>query len=424
MFIKTSEDIKNIQQYSRQIRKIEDLNDLILKASKAKYVLLGEATHGTSEFYTIRADISKKLIKEHGYSFIAVEGDWPSCYEVNQYVKGYSNYTDAREVLSQFHRWPTWMWANEEITPLIEWIKEYNREKKEEEKVGFYGIDVYSLWESMEEIVRYLKNIHSPDLEKAMQAITCFHPYNKRPEQYGMSAAFLGESCREEVIQLLQSILSNRKLYTEQDNTEAYLNLQINSLVSKNAEAYYEAMITDDSKSWNIRDHHMVETLEIISNLYGEKARGIVWEHNTHIGDARATSMEEEGLINVGQITREKFGEHNVYAIGFGTYTGTVIAAEKWGAPYRIMDIPAAQRNSWEEHLHRAGAYNKYITFTEENRHLFDRLIGHRAVGVIYEPALEHYGNYVPSKISRRYDGFIYVDQSNAVMPIPVKEET
>lgn len=420
MVTKTSKSIQNIQQHSLPFKDMEDLNGLIQKASNAKYILLGEATHGTAEFYTIRAEISKKLIINHDFSFIAVEGDWTSCYKVNQYVKGNTSYSHAREVLSQFDRWPTWMWANEEIIPLIEWLKEYNLDKQEKEKVGFYGIDVYGLWESMEAIVTYLKKINSPDLDKAMQAITCFHPYNKRPEQYGMSAAFLGESCREEVLELLNSIVSKRKQYMEEDR-ESYLNLQINGLVSKNAEAYYKAMITDDTESWNIRDHHMVEALEIISNFYGEEAKGIVWEHNTHIGDARATGMEQEGLVNVGQITREKFGEPNVYAVGFGTYAGTVIAAEKWGDPYKIMDIPEAQHNSWEEQLHRAGSFNKYLTFTEDNRHLFNQLIGHRAVGVIYEPAYEHYGNYVLSNISERYDGFIFVDRSKAVTPIASK---
>ncbi len=422
MVIKISKTIENIQQYSQPFHDIEDLNGLIEKASKAKYILLGEATHGTAEFYTIRGEIRKKLIQDHGFTFIAVEGDWPSCYEVNQYVKGHSNYSHAREVLSQFHRWPAWMWANEEIIPLIEWLKAYNLDKKEEDKVGFYGIDVYSLWESMETIVAYLQKINSPDLDKAMQAITCFHPYNKRPEQYGMSAAFLGESCREEVLELLNSIVSKRRKYMEEDK-ESYLNLQINGLVSKNAEAYYKAMVTDDIESWNIRDYHMVEALEIVSQFYGKAAKGIVWEHNTHIGDARATSMEQEGLVNVGQITREKFGEPNVYAVGFGTYGGTVIAAEKWGDRYKIMDIPPAQLNSWEELLHRAGSFNKYLTFTEENRYFFEHTIGHRAIGVIYEAAYEHYGNYVPSKVSVRYDGFIYVDQSKAVTPIAFSNE-
>ncbi|MEZ2715881.1 protein-L-isoaspartate O-methyltransferase [Niallia circulans] len=417
----TSEVLQPIQQYSKPFKNIEDLRDLIKAASKAKYVLLGEATHGTAEFYTIRADVSKKLISEHGFSFIAVEGDWPSCYEVNRYIKGRSNYNDAKEVLSQFQRWPTWMWANEEIIPLIEWLKEYNQSKQEEEKVGFYGIDVYSLWESMESIITYMQKINSPDLEKAMQAITCFQPYNKRPEQYGMSAAFLGESCREEVLELLHSIVSKRKQYLE-ENSENYLNLQMNGLVSKNAESYYKTMLTDDTESWNIRDHHMVEALEIIRHFYGEAAKGIVWEHNTHIGDARATSMEQEGIVNVGQITREKFGSQNVYAIGFGTYKGTVIAAEKWGDSYKIMNIPKAQKNSWEEQLHRVGAFNQTFIFTEDNRRFFNQIIGHRAIGVIYEAAYEQYGNYVPTKVSERYDGFIFVDHSTAVTPIAIAE--
>jgi len=421
MVILTNDTIHHIQQHSKRINNLEDVNDLILKGSNAKFVLLGEATHGTSEFYTMRAEISKNLITNLGFSYIAVEGDWPSCFEVNQYIKGHSTYSSAREVLSQFHRWPTWMWANEEVIPLIEWMKEFNQERNEEEKVGFYGIDVYSLWESMETIVTYLESIQSPDLEKAIQAITCFHPYNKRPEQYGMSAAFLGESCREEVLQLLEAIGTKKKEYIENDK-EASLNLQINGLVAKNAESYYKAMITDDIQSWNIRDTHMVEVLEIISNFYGSNAKGIVWEHNTHIGDARATSMKEEGLVNVGQLTREKYGEEKIYSIGFGTYTGTVIVAERWGESYQKMPIPVAREDSWEEQLHRSGAFNKYLLFTEENKALFSTTIGHRAIGVIYEPEFEHIGNYVPSNISERYDGFIYIDETTAVKPIQMKE--
>lgn len=415
MLIKVSDDIKNIEKYSKPFENAGDLDGLIKEASKAKYVLLGEATHGTSEFYTIRAEITKKLIKDHDFSFIAVEGDWPSCYEVNKYVKGLSEYSTAREVLKQFNRWPTWMWANEEMIPLLEWLKEYNQKKSN--KVGFYGLDVYSLWESMEAIVSYLKENNSPDVEKAVQAIECFEPYNKRAEQYGMSAAFLGESCREEVLHLLQTITSNRNHYKE-DDAEAFLNLQINALVSKNAEAYYKAMITDDVHSWNIRDHHMVETLDLIGNFYNKDAKGIIWEHNTHIGDARATSMENEGLENVGQITREKYGKENIYAIGFGTYRGTVIAADRWGVPYKKMIVPNAQTNTWEEMLHRAGAFNKYISFTDENRHLFDKTIGHRAIGVVYDPEVEHYGNYVPSQVSERYDAFVHVDETSGVRPI------
>lgn len=199
MLIKINEHIENIQKHSKAFQGIDDLEPLIKEAGKAKYVLLGEATHGTAEFYSLRAEITKKLIQEHGFSFVAVEGDWPSCYEVNKYVKNNSTAANAKEVLAHFNRWPTWMWANEEIIPLLEWLKSFNSNKEAGNKAGFYGLDVYSLWESMEAIVHYLQETKSPHVEKALKAIECFEPYNRKAQTYGMSAALLGESCREEM---------------------------------------------------------------------------------------------------------------------------------------------------------------------------------------------------------------------------------
>ncbi len=420
MLIKINEHIENIQKHSKAYQGIDDLEPLIMEAGKAKYVLLGEATHGTAEFYSLRAEITKKLIQEHGFSFVAVEGDWPSCYEVNKYVKNNSTAANAKEVLAHFNRWPTWMWANEEIIPLLEWLKSFNSNKEAGNKAGFYGLDVYSLWESMEAIVHYLQETKSPHVEKALKAIECFEPYNRKAQTYGMSAALLGESCREEILELLQAIQqANSK--SGDFNEEEQLSLEINALVSKNAENYYKTMITDDQESWNIRDHHMVEALSHISSFYGSDAKGIIWEHNTHIGDARATTMEQEGLVNVGQITREKYGTDNIFSVGFGTYSGTVIAGDKWGAPYEKMTLPKAMRGSWEEMLHRAGSHDKFLMFSQENKTLFEERVGHRAVGVVYHPEYEQYGNYVPSSISERYNSFIYVDKSTALSPLPVE---
>ncbi len=420
MLIKINKHIENIQNHSIPFRSIDDLAPLIKEAGKAKYVLLGEATHGTSEFYSLRAEITKKLIEEHGFSFVAVEGDWPSCFEANNYVKNRSSADSVEDVLSHFNRWPTWMWANQEIIPLLEWLKNYNEDKEADKMAGFYGLDVYSLWESMEAIVDYLQKTNSPHVDKALKAIECFEPYNRKPQTYGMSAALLGESCRQEVLELLQSIRKNHK-----SESEEQLSLEINSLVSKNAENYYKTMITDDQESWNIRDHHMVEALSRISSFYSSEAKGIIWEHNTHIGDARATTMELEGLENVGQITRVKYGKENIFSVGFGTYEGTVIAAEKWGAAFERMPLPKAKRGSWEELLHRAGDHDKFMIFNKENKHMFEERVGHRAVGVVYHPEYEQYGNYVPSSISERYDSFIYVDKTQALSPLPVevKEE-
>ncbi|WP_046174772.1 erythromycin esterase family protein [Domibacillus indicus] len=412
--IKTDQYAALIKQHAVRFSEIDDLSPVIQAACRAKYVLLGEASHGTSEFYTTRAEITKKLIQEHGFSFIAVEGDWPACFEVNRYIKGQApEYANAEEVLRSFQRWPSWMWANDEITSLVNWLYEYNREHNKQ--IGFYGMDVYSLWESMEAVVDYLEKIQSPDVDKAKKAFECFEPFHREPEQYGISAAIYGESCLAEVMDLLKAIQKNRKTYNR--DPEASLNMQVNALVARNAEAYYQAMVTNGNESWNIRDRHMVEALGFIGAYYGAQSKGIIWEHNTHIGDARATDMAQEGMVNVGQLTREIYGQDQVYAVGFGTHRGTVIAADRWGSPLEVMAVPEGLPGSWEDMMHQAGPFNQYILFTPDNRKLFQETVGHRAIGVVYHPEMEHFGNYVPSRLSDRYDAFIHIDKTSALSP-------
>ncbi|WP_078592767.1 erythromycin esterase family protein [Evansella clarkii] len=414
---KTDNITAYINKHATPYTQTADLEPLIKEASKARYVMLGEASHGTSEFYTIRAEITKHLIEEHGYSFVAVEGDWPPCFEVNRYVKGMApEYSTARDVLRSFNRWPQWMWANEEIIPLIEWMKEFNKKQPARNQAGFYGLDVYSLWESMEAIIEYLEKIKSPDVEKAKNAFECFEPFNKKPEKYGVSAAYYGEDCMEEMLEMLRTLRQNKSTYD--DDPEASLNMQANAVAASNAEAYYHAMVSHDAESWNIRDKHMMEALRIISEHYGTGTKGIVWEHNTHIGDARATDMASEGMVNVGQLAREMYGEEDVYAVGFGTHRGTVIAGAKWGAIPEKLVVPKGVAGSWEDLLHKSGSFNKFIMFNEENRKLFRDIIGHRAIGVVYHPEMEHLGNYVPSRISERYDAFIHVDETKALTPL------
>lgn len=414
--IKTDQMIEQIANYAFRITNKTDLQPLIAAAGNAKYALLGEASHGTSEFYTVRAEITKKLIEGYGFSFIAVEGDWPACYEVNRYIKGMApEYKNAEDVLKKsFNRWPSWMWANHEMTDLIDWLHTYNRHR--DRKVGFYGLDVYSLWESMDAIVNYLEEVKSPDLDKALNAIECFEPFHRKPEQYGISAAFYGEDCMSEIMELLQSIQQNKKTYN--NDPEASLNLKINAIAASNAEHYYHTMVTNDNESWNIRDRHMAEALYHIGQYYGKKTKGIIWEHNTHIGDARATDMASEGMVNVGQLTREQYGHQNIYSIGFGTHHGTVIAAKKWGTKHEVMTVPNSALGSWEDAVHQAGAFDKFLMFTEENQNLFRDIVGHRAIGVVYHPEYEHQGNYVPSRISERYDAFIHLDKTKALSPL------
>lgn len=412
--------IQTIKEESSPFHEQEGVDSLISKVNDETFVLLGESSHGTSEFYKIRSELSKKLILEKGFNYIAVEGDWPACQQINKYIKGLDHtYSNAREVLSSFHRWPTWMWANEEIIELIEWLKNYNLDKSINQKIGFYGIDVYSLWESIDELIAYLEEIKSPQIEFAKKAFSCFEPFNRRPEKYGLSASFYGEDCLNEVTKLLTEITLNK--ITESDSEEN-LNLEVNAIITANAENYYRTMVVNDNESWNIRDRHMVEALNKIHEFYGTQAKGIVWEHNTHVGDARATDMADEGVVNVGQLLREEKGTESIFIIGFGTHRGTVIAADEWGVPPEQMIIPPAQKGSWEDAMHQAGPHDKFIHFTGYNRHLFQRPIGHRAIGVVYNPAYEQYGNYVPSSMSDRYDAFIYINVTNALHPLSIEK--
>ncbi|MGG3562482.1 erythromycin esterase family protein [Neobacillus rhizosphaerae] len=409
--------LKSIKKYAKPFESVDDLDPLIDEIGDAKYVLLGESSHGTSEYYSLRAEISKRLIMEKGFSFIAVEGDWPSCQSINQYIKGFNHQTkDVKEVLEAFNRWPTWMWSNQEIIGLIEWLKDYNQHNITKQKVGFYGLDVYSLFESMDEIVNYLEKTNSPELAVAKKAFSCFEPYNRNHESYAVSAGYLSENCIKEALDLLASIRKNKCKFDA--DPESSLNMEVNALVTANAEDYYRTMVTNDSESWNIRDKHMVEALNAIIRFYGNDAKVIIWEHNTHIGDARATDMKDDGMVNVGQLIREAHAHDSVYIVGFGTYSGTVIASTEWGNEFQIMNVPPAQYGSWESLMHKSDPVNKYLIFTDENRHEFTTTIGHRAIGVVYRPEYEHFGNYVPSNMGQRYDSFIFIDQTNALHPL------
>lgn len=390
-------------------------------SKKAKIVLLGEASHGTSEYYTVRAAFSKKMIQEHDFRFIAVEGDWPSCYEVNRFIKHELAEESLDQVMEAFNRWPSWMWANEEVKELVKWLREHNASLAPEQRVGFYGLDVYSLWESMESIINHLRETNSPELESALKAFTCFEPHGREGQRYGMSAAFFSETCEKEVMNLLQELQAKRKALPKAEGKEAALSDEINALVAVNAEKYYREMVRGGPESWNTRDEHMIETLERIMEFHGEGAKGIVWEHNTHIGDARATDMAEDGMVNVGQLARESWGDHEVFAIGFGCYKGTVIAGDAWGAPAEIMQVPEAIEDSWEELMHSAMGMDAVLIFNQKPEDiLFYETIGHRAIGVVYHPQYERRGNYVPSIMADRYDAFIHIEETRALKPLQV----
>jgi len=400
------------------LSKTSDLDPLMDRIGDARIVLLGEASHGTHEYYTWRSRISRRLIEQKGFSFIAVEGDWPDCYHINRFVKGYADSgAYSTEVLHHFQRWPTWMWANWEIASLSDWLRAYNEGFSLERKVGFYGLDVYSLWESLESLTEYLRREDPEAARLAMNAVQCFEPYGEEGVHYARAASVIPEPCRSEVKTLLREI--RRKAATYDHDREAPLNAEINAMVAVDAERYYESMISFGPQSWNIRDTHMVDTLNRILHFHGPKAKAIVWEHNTHIGDARYTDMKEEGMVNVGQLVRQQHEIEDVVIVGFGSYQGSVIAGKGWSEPMEVMPVPPARPGSVEALLHTESAADRLLIFDHANATgRFRTALPHRAIGVVYRPEREAYGNYVPTILSARYDAFLYLDQTQALYPL------
>jgi erythromycin esterase len=405
-----------------ELNTTKNLDALIEDIGDRKVVMLGEASHGTHEYYTWRTAISKRLILEKGFSFIAVEGDWPDCYKINRYVKGYDDAgDDVIQVLKAFDRWPTWMWANWEVAALAEWMRGHNKSLPAEKKVGFYGLDVYSLWDSMYEIMSYLEKEDPRAADSVKKAIQCFQPYQEAEHMYARYSLG-GHSCRDKVMALLKEV--RNKVHHLDGDREVSFSTEQNALIAVNAEKYYRSMMSFDNESWNVRDTHMMETLDRLMRFHDPNAKGIVWEHNTHIGDARATDMKRAGMINIGQLAREQYGINEVYLVGLGSYTGSVIAGEEWGAPMREVEVPPAREGSIEHQLHRESTRNRYLLFnTEETRELYESATRHRAIGVVYNPENERFGNYVSSVMSQRYDAFIYLDETQALHALGFKDK-
>jgi erythromycin esterase-like protein len=405
----------------------EDLDPLLEQVGDSRYVLIGEASHGTSDFYRWRAELSKRLIAERGFSFVAVEGDWPDCYRVNRYVKSYPDSgQSAYDVLHAFERWPTWMWANHEVMDFATWLREYNEPRPFDAQAGFYGLDVYSLYESMAEVVSYLEEIDPAAASAARRAYSCFEPYYDDVQEYARATALVPTSCEDEAVSILATLRQKAPEYSA-DGREAYFNAEQNALVARGAELYYRTMVRGGPGSWNVRDHHMMDTLERLMRFHGPLARGIVWEHNTHVGDARFTDMARAGMVNVGQLARQRQGSEGVVLVGFGSYHGSVIAAEEWGLPMQRMRVPHARDDSFESAMHRTGIPRFLLVFDGSDDGGIaglDTVRGHRAIGVVYEPTHERWGNYVPTLLPRRYDSFIFLDDTDALDPLHMPVRT
>jgi len=410
--------IADVRELARPLRTPADLDPLLDRVGGARVVLLGEASHGTHEYYIWRTEITKRLVLEKGFSFVAVEGDWPACYRVNRFVKGYAGAAaDPDDALAGFHRSPTWMWANEEVRDLTGWMRDHNAGQPAGRKVGFYGLDVYSLWDSLHEVMGYLRKRDPGAFAAARRALKCFEPYGEDAQEYARATVLVPDSCQDEVVELLRRVRAVAER-ADGDGRDGEFVAEQNALVVRNAEAYYRAMVRSDGSSWNVRDRHMAETLDRLLAHTGPGAKAVVWEHNTHVGDARYTDMADEGMVNIGQLARERYGEDGTVIAGFGSYRGTVIAGKYWDAPWQEMEVPPAREGSWEDVFHRAGGGDRLFIFGPSPAEGMAGPRGHRAIGVVYRPQYEHLGNYVPTVLPRRYDAFLYLDETRALRPL------
>jgi erythromycin esterase len=405
-----------------------DLDPVLDRIGQARVVCIGEASHGTHEFYEWRDLLTRRLIEEKGFDFVGVEGDWPDCYAVHRsVVAAASAPEDPRDALSGFARWPTWMWANEEVLAFTRWLRGLNTTRPPGRRVGFYGLDVYSLWESLRAVIDYLDRRYPEHLQAALEACCCFEPYAEDPQAYARATRFVPTDCEMEVVGLLTDLLQRHAHEgdsADPEDREAWFAAEQNARAVIGAEAYYRAMVRGGADSWNVRDTHMADTIDRLLAHYGdtrggESVKGVVWEHNTHVGDARFTDMRDAGMVNVGQLMRERHGESDVVLVGFGSHHGSVVAGRSWGAPAERMMVPAARRGSTEALIHESLADdsalfvfpNQLPPWAAEGR-------SHRAIGVVYRPEAESWGNYVTTVLGRRYDAFLWLDETNALQPL------
>jgi erythromycin esterase-like protein len=404
-----------------------DYDPLLNLIGEARFCLLGEATHGTHEFYRERAEITKRLIKEKGFTAIAVEADWPDAFRVNRYVRGLSDDKNANEALGGFKRFPTWMWRNTVVLDFVEWLRDYNSSlPASATKVGFYGLDLYSLYTSIEAVLNYLARIDPEAAKRARYRYSCFEHFGDDTQAYGYATTFdLSESCEREVIDQLIELRRRAADYASRDGRVAqdeFFFAEQNARLVLNAERYYRIMFRGRVESWNLRDRHMAETLDALVahlNSQAQQAKIAVWEHNSHLGDARATYMADYGELNVGQLVREKYGTEAIL-IGFTTYTGTVTAASDWDGPAERKRVRPALNESYEALFHEIDRANFLLTLRDDNKvsTMLQEPRLERAIGVVYLPQTERQSHYFEARLSQQFDAVIHFDETHALEPL------
>ena len=393
---------------------------IVSEASNRKLVLLGEASHGTHEFYVWRDSISRRLIEAHGFNFIAVEGDWASLYALNRYVKHLPGAPgSAREALMGLERWPQWMWANQEVLALAEWLHSFNAGLKPSERVGFYGMDVYDEYRSLNEVMGVLRNYDLALAEQIGDLYACLKRFEGDSWMYARVAVRTGQACGQALYEALDLI---GRMNAEQAglSPDGIFYLKQNALVVKHAEKFFRYSAGgEDVRAWNARVEYMQLAVNRLLDYYGPEARGIVWAHNTHIGDARFTEMQRIGQKNIGQLFRQQYGMSDVFLLGFATYRGRVKAGSQWGSDRKAMRVPPAPEGSIEKLLEQTRPASFSLLFDEDFRAqpLFKTPLGNRAIGVVYNPAFDQ-RQYVMSIIPMRYDALVFFRESRALLPL------
>jgi erythromycin esterase-like protein len=399
----------------------DDVATIVDRIGDARIVLLGESSHGTHDFYALRADITRRLIETKGFRAVAVEGDWPDSRRVHRFVYGTGDVTTADDALSGFRRFPQWMWRNTVVREFVDWLRAYNAQLPGRKRAGFYGLDLYSLHSSIDAVLRYLDGVDPPAAERARERYSCFESTDD-PQQYGYAATReLIESCEDDVIRQLHELRKCADDYTGRTGEEdEFFSAERNARLVANAERYYRAMFRGRASSWNLRDTHMVETLDAVVE-YLERdgdARVCVWAHNSHLGDARATQMGHRGEINVGQLVRKKYGG-DTCLVGFTTYSGTVTAARDWDAIAERRVVRPGLPGSVEELFHRVELPSFFVDLREEHvaRSLSAPLL-ERAIGVIYRPETELQSHYFEASVSSQFDLVVHLDETRALEPL------
>lgn len=391
----------------------------------ARLVLVGEATHGTHEFYRARAELTKALIATKGFNLVAVEADWPDAYRVNRWVRHGSAEAGAEDALGDFTRFPRWMWRNEDVVAFIEWLRTYNASQSAASQIGFYGLDLYSLHASIEAVLAYLQKVDPAGADRARYRYGCFEDFGEDTQAYGYAANFgLSRSCEDDVVAQLLELRRRAAEYASRDGriaADEYFFAEQNARLVRNAEEYYRSMFRGRVESWNLRDTHMMETLEALRAHVQQTsgpARAVVWAHNSHLGDARATYMGDIGELNLGQLVRQTHGSQ-AFLVGFTTHTGTVTAASSWDEPAQRKRVRPSMAGSYERLFHDAGL-ERFLLLLREGpvrealRH--ERL--ERAIGVIYRPESERQSHYFQARLPEQFDAVLHIDQTTALEPL------